>query len=97
MFFFFWLKMLFTIYEPWKSKGNIPIDQTLREEIRRKQILHRKWMKKKTDADGELARKRYSHSRNKVKRLMRMTRKRYEKNICAKSKENPKAFWSHIR
>ena len=81
----------------WKSKGNIPIDQTLREEIRRKQILHRKWMKKKTDADGELARKRYSHSRNKVKRLMRMTRKRYEKNICAKSKENPKAFWSHIR
>ena len=81
----------------WKSRGNIPIDETLQEEIRRKQIFHRNWMNKKTDADGELARLRYTQSRNRVKRLMRQARKRYEKSICHKSKENPKVFWSHVR
>ena len=29
--------------------------------------------------------------------MMCQTKKRYEKNICLKSKENPKAFWSHVR
>ena len=81
----------------WKSRGNIPIDKTLQEEIRRKQIFHRNWMNKKTDADGELARMQYTQSRNRVKRLMRQARKRYEKSICYKSKENPKVFWSHVR
>ena len=54
-------------------------------------------MNKKTDADGELARMQYTQSRNRVKRLMRQARKRYEKSICYKSKENPKVFWSHVR
>ena len=81
----------------WKSRGNIPIDKSLQEEIHRKQSFHRQWMNNKTGDDGEVARLRYTQSRNRVKRLMRQARKRYEKSICAKSKENPKVFWSHVR
>ena len=29
----------------WKRRGNIPIDKALQEEIHRKQVFHRKWMK----------------------------------------------------
>ena len=29
--------------------------------------------------------------------MFRQARKRYEKNISNKSKENPKLFWAHVR
>ena len=76
----------------WKSRGNMPIDKSLQEELHRKQVFHRKWMKEKTGVHAEVARMRYTQSRNRVKRLMRQARKRYEKNICLKSKNNPKIY-----
>ena len=48
--------------------------------------------KKKTN--DQTARLEYTEARNKVKR---QTKKSYEKEICLKSKSNPKAFWSHVQ
>ena len=81
----------------WKRKGAIPIDKLLQDEIKRKQMFHKKWMNSKNRSDEDEARARYTKSRNNVKRLMRQARKRYEKNICTKSKINPKLFWAHVR
>ena len=81
----------------WKRKGTIPIDKLLQDEIHRKKVFHRKWMNAKNREDEDVARALYTKSRNKVKRMMRQAKKRYEKNICLKSKVNPKLFWAHVR
>ena len=39
----------------------------------------------------------YKVARNNVKKLMRQTIRAYEKKIALGSKENPKAFWAHVR
>ena len=39
----------------------------------------------------------YKVARNNVKKLMRQTKRAYEKKIALGSKENPKAFWAHVR
>ena len=42
-------------------------------------------------------RKIYVTARNRVNRLMTQARRRYEQDICSKSKTKPKVFWSHVR
>ena len=81
----------------WQTKGNIPICKPLQEAIQRKAACHRKWRKSKSGMWNETARGEYTKARNKVKSLMRKAKKRYEKNICSEGKNNPKAFWAHVR
>ena len=81
----------------WKRRGTIPIDKLLQDEIHRKKLFHRKWMNAKNTNEEDIARSCYTKSRNKVKRMLRQAKKRYEKNLCSKAKINPKLFWAHIR
>lgn len=81
----------------WKKKNAVPIGKPLQKAIREKQSLHRKWMSSKNGPLSKISRQNYTNCRNKVKRMMRQAKKRYEKDICIKSKQNPKKFWAHIR
>ena len=62
-----------------------------------KSRLHRKWARSTCPVERSHNRQVYVTARNRVKRLMSRARRRYEKNICDKSKTKPKVFWSHVR
>ena len=47
--------------------------------------------------DNENNRLSYIKARSKCKRVIRNTKRKFEKNIADKSKLNPKAFWKHVR
>ena len=86
------------VVEPlWKIKGNVPISQQLRQLIKDKKRLHRRWIKSINNENEETDRQNYIRIRNDVKRLMTRTKRDYERKICTQSKENPKRFWKHIR
>ena len=86
------------VVEPlWKSKGNVPISQQLRQLIKDKKRLHRRWIKSINNENEETDRQNYIRIRNDVKRLMTRTKRDYERKICTQTKENPKRFWKHIR
>ena len=80
----------------WQDKGNIPIDIETREVIRKKNNAFRKWMSS-LNTDKENNRLLYIKARNKCKRIIRRSKKKFEKNIADNSKLNPKAFWKHVR
>lgn len=80
----------------WKKKGNIPIAIEIRNEIKQKNRLHRKWLKS-SPADQDLHRAQYIISRNRVNRMMRGAKRNYERDISESAKNNPKIFWSHVR
>ena len=80
----------------WKRKGRIPINRELQTIIKEKRRLHRKWLKSSPIHRPEIRRK-YTSARNKVNQKMREARRNYERDVCNKSKENPKRFWSHVR
>ena len=82
---------------PWKVKGRIPIAVEVRNLIKEKKQLHRRWMRSKNEMTKENLEKQYKKVRNKVKKVMTHAKYAYEKNICESSIQNPKAFWSHIR
>ena len=54
-------------------------------------------MSTKSLVHRETARLQYTRARNKVKKLMRQAKKKFESDIANKSTSNPKAFWSHVR
>ena len=54
-------------------------------------------MSAKNRTDGETARLEYTRARNNVTRLMRKAKRKFEKEICLKSKSNPKSFWWYVR
>ena len=81
----------------WRRKGNIPIGKPLQEAIHHKAVCHRKWMNAKRRVRDGSSRADYTKARKKVKRLMRQAKKKYEKGICLGAKDNPKAFWAHVR
>ena len=81
----------------WKEIGGFPINKELQEAIRNKRATHRNWMWKKNYGDPEIARLNYTKARNRVTKLMRQSKRKYESDIALKSKEHPKVFWSHIR
>ena len=81
----------------WKEIGGFPINKELQEAIRNKRATHRNWMAKKNYGDPEIARLNYTKARNRVTKLMRQSKRKYESDIALKSKEHPKVFWSHIR
>lgn len=80
-----------------KRKGAIPIGIDLQNEVREKGRLHRKWVRSTCPVERSHNRQVYITARNRVNRMMSRARRRYEKNICNKSKTKPKVFWSHVR
>ena len=80
----------------WKKKGDIPICKDLRDKIKEKRNLHRKWLKS-SPSNRQENRAKYVVVRNQVNRMMTLARRSHQRNICTKSKENPKVFWSHVR
>lgn len=82
----------------WKEiGGGFPIDSRLKTAIREKHASHRRWMSALRRNNAEGAHQDYAKARNKVKRMMRQSKRRFESDIAKKSKSNPKAFWSHVR
>ena len=47
--------------------------------------------------DGNKKRMEYNTARNKVSKLLRQAKRRFEKELASKCKINPKAFWGHVR
>ena len=77
----------------WHKKNSVPIDKPLQDLIRRKQACHRRWLfTQSTDCRLE-----YNKVRNAVKRLMRQTKRSFERNISLNAKNNPKAVWAYVR
>ena len=77
-------------------KGSFPMSKELQQAVADKHNLHRRWIRrnKRGDASGREA---YNKARAKVKRLIRQAKRKYEKNIAANAKANPKSFWSYVR
>ena len=78
----------------------MPINQVLRDVIRNKSTLHRRWISSKNVlnvSDAENTRQAYTKARNKVKAMIRKSKREFERNIGIQSKSNPKIFWSHVR
>ena len=73
------------------------MDKGLREAIQLKHSTHRIWMARKRGRGAEEARLNYTKARNKVSKLLRQSKRKYESDIASKAKSNPKSFWSHIR
>ena len=80
----------------WKM-GSIPIDKNVQNAIRQKHRSHRKWMATRNFSDAESKRMEYNTARNKVSKLIRQAKRRFEKELASKCKINPKAFWGHVR
>ena len=80
----------------WKSKGSIPIDKETRQAIKLKEKAHRAWMLD-VKKGGEDHKANYTKARNKVKTLLRKTKRRFERGIAMEAKSNPRAFWGHTR
>ena len=80
----------------WRSKGKIPISRELQIQINEKRRLHRKWIRSPPSKRNE-NRSKYIKARNKVNRMMTQANRSYEQDICSRSKNNPKIFWSHVR
>ena len=82
----------------WTEKGTVPIDEKLREAIRKKtHAEHRHWIAKKKRGNAETARLTYTRARNRVSQMMRKATRRFEKSVACSAKSNPKSFWSYIR
>ena len=77
-------------------KGSFPIDTTVQQAIKEKHSLHRRWIKCKRRGDQSL-REAYTKSRGKVKKLMRQSKRSFEKAIASGCKKNPKKFWKYVR
>ena len=76
------------------------INQVLRDAMRNKSKLHRRWISSKNVlnvTDAENVRQAYTKARNKVKAMIRKSKREFERNIGIQSKSNPKIFWSHVR
>ena len=85
---------------PWKAKGSVPINHVLRDAIRNKSKLHRRWISSKNVlnvSDAENIRQAYTKARNKFKAMIRKSNREFERNIGIQSKSNPKIFWLHVR
>ena len=81
----------------WTEKGSIPIDERLREAIRKKHAEHRHWIAKKKRGDADAARLAYTRARNRVSQMMRKATRKFERNVASSSKLNPKSFWAYVR
>ena len=70
-----------------QKRWDVPMDSQLRGQIQRKDRLWTRHMERKTDA----SRREYCKARNKVSKHTKQNRKRFEKDLAAQAKTNPKA------
>ena len=77
-------------------KGDFPMDKKLRDAVEEKRNLHRRWIRNNRRGDPS-ARDAYNKARKEVKRLVRKAKRRFEKEIAANAKMNPKPFWAYVR
>ena len=70
-------------------KGTFPINTMVQRAIKEKHSLHRKWIRCRGEEKSHL-RAVYNKSRSKVKRLIRQSKRSFEKGIAANCKKNPK-------
>jgi hypothetical protein len=61
--------------------------------VRKKHKLFRRWLE---THDGKIY-EEYIKARNKATKACRQARKRLEKVVAQKAKDNPKAFWSYVK
>ena len=78
------------------TKGTFPIDKNTQHAIREKHSLHHRWIRYKKRGNSSL-RDAYNKARNKVKKLIRKSKRSFEKEIASESKRNPKRFWKYAR
>ena len=81
-------------------KSSVPINQVLRDAIRHKSKLQRRWISSKNVlnvSDAENVQQAYTKARNKVKTMIRKSKREFERNIGVQSKSSPKTFWSYVR
>ena len=81
----------------WKDKGRTPISEDLRNRIKEKKRLQRKWFNGRDQIIRSNFRVQYTTVRNDVKRMLRQEKKDFERKICSQSNKNPKVFWSYVR
>ena len=95
------MKKLETMYIPTRKyrqipvgKGNtFPMDEKTREKIREKNRLSKMAI---TSRDPEIQ-KKYNRVRNQVKSHVNKLKKKYEKDLVQRAKENPKVIWKYIK
>ena len=75
-----------------KSKHTVPLDKETLTAIKEKNSLQRKFIKTKKTED----RLKYNKIRNKVVKLVRKARRKYEQNLAMEAKANPKKVWQYI-
>ena len=81
----------------WTNLGEYPIDRILQDAVRKKHTTHRQWMQRlKRYGNAVISRLAYIRARNKVTKLLRQAKRKFESDVAAKSKTNPKAFWRHV-
>ena len=78
------------------NKGSFPIDESVRKAIKEKHKLHRRWMKGIRQGNQTL-REAYTKSCRKAKKLIRQSKRSFEKGLSDRSKKNPKEFWKYVR
>lgn len=76
-----------------KVKGFIPLDNATQDIIKRKHSLAKKAIANK----DPLVQKEYRRARNQAKKATRKLRKKFERDLSLKAKENPKAIWKYIK
>ena len=86
---------------PEERKGEIPLKKSVRDLIKQKSKLHRRWISLRSARSSPQliseSRQKYNIVRNKVKNEVMREKRNYEKRICERSKDNPKVFWKHVR
>ena len=77
-------------------KGSFPINKDVQQAIKDKHSHHRRWIRCKGRGDKTM-RDAYTKSRRNVRKLIRQSKRSFEKELAATSKKNPKLFWKYVR
>ena len=83
----------------WETNGSMPINQVLRDAIRNKSKLNRRWISSKNVSNvshAENVPQAYTKARKKVKAMIHKSKGEFERNIGIQLKSNLKIFWSHV-
>ena len=83
----------------WKTKGSVPINQVLRDAIRNKSKLNRRWISSKNVLNVSHAGnvpQAYTKASKKLKAMIHKSKGDFERNIGIQLKSNLKIFWSHV-
>ncbi len=75
------------------KRWDAPMDSRLRGALKRKNRLWTRHMERRSEA----SRKEYCRARNKVSKLTKWNRNKFEKKSLRSRKENPKAIWNYIQ